>query len=99
MANGRYDELLGVELGSIVRQAAAERGVTTELGALRFVMAKLLVEVDDPVELASAVSRVASASVAAARAQRAISGDTAEALTEAVADILLALDAEGRSGA
>ena len=75
-------------------QAAAYGGVTDELAVLRIVMARLLAEEEDPVTLANAVARVASVSIQAARAQRAISGQLAEGLTDALTTILTELESE-----
>ena len=72
--------------------AAEEAGVTHELGALRVVMARLMEEEDDLVVLAGLVARVASVSIQAARIQRAITGQLAESLTDAVTTILADID-------
>lgn len=93
MDAGDYRGLFGGRLGELMSQAAADGGVADELGALRFVMARLLSEEDDPVVLAKAISRVAAVSIQAARAQRAISGQLAEGLTDAITAILTELDA------
>ncbi|CAA9547173.1 MAG: hypothetical protein AVDCRST_MAG19-464 [uncultured Thermomicrobiales bacterium] len=92
---GNYRELFGGKLGGLMAQAAEEKGVGDELGALRFVMARLLAEEDDPVTLAKSVARIASVSIQAQRAQRAISGQLAEGLTDAITSILTELDAGG----
>ena len=73
-------------------EAAGEAGVGDELGALRVVMARLLTEEDDLVVLAPLVARIASVSIQAARAQRAISGQLAESLTEALTSILTEME-------
>lgn len=88
MESGAYRDLFGDRLGPLMEQAASEAGVGDELGALRFVLARLLAEEDDPVTLAKAVARVASVSIQAARAQRAINGQLAEGLTDAITQIL-----------
>ena len=74
-------------------QAASDGGVADELAVLRIVMARLMAEETDPVVLAKAISRVAAVSIQAARAQRAISGQLAEGLTEALTTILAELGA------
>ena len=63
-----------------------------EIGALRFVMAKLLAEENDPAKLASSVTRVVTAAMQAARTGRAIGGESAEGLTSALTQILAELD-------
>jgi hypothetical protein len=85
---GDYRELFGGRLGELMARAAEEAGVTPELGALRIVMARLMEEEDDLIELAPLIARIASVSIQAARVQRAISGQLAESLTEALTSIL-----------
>ena len=92
---GDYRGLFGPSLNELMVQAAAERGVGDELAVLRIVMARLLAEEDDPVTLAEAISRVATVSIQAARGERAIDGQLAESLTDAVTDILAELEAGG----
>ena len=87
-----YRELLGDRLGEVMAGAAAEAGVANELGALRIVMARLLTEEEDLVVLAPLIARIASVSIQAARVQRAISGQLAESLTEALTTILADLE-------
>ena len=90
--SGDYRGLFGGKLGGLMQQAAEEKGVGDELGALRYVLAKLMNEEEDPVTLAKAVARVASVSIQAARAQRAIQGQLAEGLIDAITTILAELD-------
>jgi hypothetical protein len=93
---GDYRELFGGRLGEVMAQAAEEAGVADELGALRIVLARLMEEEDDLVVLAGLVARVASVSIQAARLQRAISGQLAESLTDAVTTILADLEGGDR---
>ena len=92
---GDYRGLFGSSLNELMVQAAAERGVGDELAVLRIVMARLLAEEDDPVTLATAISRVAAVSIQAARARRAITGKLAEGLTDAMTSILTDLGVGG----
>lgn len=89
---GNYRALFDDYLARVIAQAAAERGVLEEIGALRLVLARLLVEEDDLTKLAANVARVASVAVQAARAQRAIAGEVAQSLTEALTRILIEMD-------
>ncbi|MGI8977064.1 MAG: hypothetical protein ACR2GS_10120 [Thermomicrobiales bacterium] len=92
---GDYAGLFDDHLSQVMRQAAtavAERGLTDEIGALRYVLARLLMEEDDLTKLAANVTRVTSVAVQAARAQRAISGEVAQGLTSALTQILTELD-------
>jgi hypothetical protein len=92
---GDYRGLFGQKLGQVMQKAAADAGVQDEIAVLRIVMARLMAEVEDPIELAHAVARVASVSVQAARAQRAITGKVADALTEAFTALLIELTPGG----
>ncbi|HEV2106632.1 MAG TPA: hypothetical protein VGR16_00055 [Thermomicrobiales bacterium] len=89
---GDYQELLDRRLSDVIAQAAQDRSLVREIGALRFVLARLLAEEDDPAKLAASVARVSSVLVQATRAQRAISGEVADGLTEAMTRILAELD-------
>jgi hypothetical protein len=93
LAQGDYRHLFGQVLREIVEQAAGEPGLADEIGVLRVVLARLMVEERDPKQLAESVSRVAAVAIQAARAQRAISGEQAEGFTNAVTQILMELDA------
>lgn len=95
LEQGEYTALFDDHLSKVLHQAAtavSERGLIDEIGALRLVLARLLMEEDDLTKLASNVTRVASVAVQAARAQRAISGDVAQGLTSALTQILTELD-------
>jgi hypothetical protein len=92
LESGDYRELFGGGLGEVMAQAAEQADVSDELGALRIVMARLMEEEDDLVVMAGLVARVASVSIQAARIQRAITGQLAESLTDAVTTILADLD-------
>ena len=83
-------------MGEVMAEAAGEAGVADELGALRVVMARLLTEEDDLMVLAPLIARIASVSIQAARVQRAISGQLAESLTEALTTILTDLEGSDR---
>ena len=92
LEDGEYRGLFGRRLGEVLAQAAADRGLGDEIGALRVTLARLLVEEQDPQKLAASVARVAGVAVQATRAQRAISGELADGLTEALTQILTELD-------
>ncbi len=96
LESGDYRKLFDDRLGEVMAQAAAEIGVADELGALRIVMARLLTEQDDPVVLAPLIARIASVSIQAARVQRAINGQLAESLTDALTTILAEMEGSDR---
>lgn len=89
---GDYRRLMGAALHSVIQQASEAPGLDDEVGMLRVVLARLLVEEDDPAKLASGAARIAHVAVQAARARHALRGDQAENLTEAIATILTELD-------
>jgi hypothetical protein len=88
LARGEYRLLLDPEMWEVITAAGAERGLANEIGLLRVVLARLLVEETDPGRLAQNASRVAGVLVQAARAQHALSGEMADGLAEAVTHIL-----------
>src|SRR5262245_20119517 len=99
LEDGDYQEVLGQKIAALLREVAAEAGVSDELAILRIVMARLLAEEDDPVTLANAIARVASVSIRAAQVQRAITGQLAETLTEALTSLLNnIIDLDGSDG-
>src|SRR5262245_42420402 len=95
---GDYRGLFGEKVAAMIQQAAQEKGVTEEIGVLRIVMARLLAELragDGPVaQLAAAIAKIAAVSIQAAKTQRAISGELAGSLTDALTQILVELDQE-----
>ncbi|GIW04518.1 MAG: hypothetical protein KatS3mg059_1138 [Thermomicrobiales bacterium] len=66
---GRYRALLEARLREVLEEAGAERDLGEELGALRVVLLRLLVEEEDLDRLARNVSRVASAAARVRRVQ------------------------------
>jgi hypothetical protein len=91
---GDYRRLLGAAMHSVIQQAAAEPGLDEEIGMLRVVLARLLVEEGDPAKLAAGAARIAHVAVQAARARHALQGQQADNLTEAITQILTELDGE-----
>lgn len=79
-----YHALLGEALGTVLAEAASERSLVDEIGALRVTLARLLVEEDDVGRLATNVARVAAVAVQAARAQAAIGAERPEDVAAAV---------------
>jgi hypothetical protein len=96
LEEGDYKGLFGGRLSSLMVQAASEDGLDDVVGILRIVMAKLMVEEHDPVIQAKSLSRVAGVLIQAAKAKRAINGQLAEGLTDAITSILAELDGSGR---
>lgn len=94
LALGDYRSLLEPEVWDVIDTAGTERGLSNEIGLLRVVLVRLLSEESDPSRLAQGVARVTSVLVQAARAQRALSGEAADGLAEAVTQILMEFGGE-----
>jgi len=72
----------------------AEPGLSEEIGALRFVLQRLLAEEDDLARLAAGVARIASVVVQAAKAQQTMTGNRSDELAEALMRALIDLDGD-----
>ena len=83
-----YRRLFGERMDALMAAAAEEEGIEDEIGVLRILLARLMVEEADPLKLAEAVARIAGVSVQAARVRHAISGKRTESFTDAVARVL-----------
>jgi len=95
VARGEFGELFGGRLREVLAGAAAERGLTEELGALRVALVRLLSEEEDAGKLALGVARLAHATARLRREERALAeaGGVAE-WDAVVAQVLAELDAE-----
>ena len=91
LQQGDYRDLLERTLAKMIEQAGREGALTEEIGALRVVMKKLLKrDIDKHAdELSVSIPRLVNAIVRALKTQRAISGQTAGDLTEALTRVLL----------
>ena len=92
LERGQYRGLFDLNVQQVIDQAAAqvtEHGLIDELGALRMVLARILLEEKDLSRMVTNVTRVASVAVRAAQAQRVISGQAADGLTDALTKILI----------
>ena len=69
IAGGDYDGLLDPALWRLFDAAAETTGFGREIGALRFAMARLLAEEEDPRQLATQLARVTTTIVRATQAQ------------------------------
>jgi hypothetical protein len=92
LEEGEYRRLFDERLKEVIAQAAIERGLADEIGALRVVLARLLLEEDDLSKLVSGVARLASVTVQAARAQRTIVGEVGDGLADAINQFLAELE-------
>ena len=76
------------------RSTSTEPGLGEEIGALRFVLQRLLAEEDDLARLAAGVARIASVVVQAAKAQQTMTGNQSDELAEALLTALAELDGD-----
>ncbi len=90
--SGGSDELVNIAVERILRTIGQKMSLEDEIGALRLVL-KRVITLDaldgDPKETAATVARLSDSIVRAVRAQRAISGDLAEDLSEALTTVLI----------
>lgn len=97
-AAGDYDGLLDPALWRLLDIAAASTGFGREIGALRFAMARLLAEEDDPRQLATQLARVATTIVRATQAQRRPDADGDDPVRAALLVGLNELDGDDDGG-
>ena len=72
----------------LVEEMSEAGDLQDEIGIMRAVLVKLMVEVDDPVELANAAAKVAAATRGLLLTQRVVAGDAAGDLTDALTKVL-----------
>lgn len=89
LESANFRNLLPEKLTQIIAEAGREGSLTDEIGSLRVVLKRLMDEERDSQRLSESIPRVVNATVRALKAQRAISGETAGDLTEALTRVLL----------
>lgn len=94
LRRGDYRALLDRRFDEVLAQAASERGLTEEIGALRFVLKRLLAEEQNLTRLAAGVARVVGVAIRAAQVEKAIGGEAADGLAAALSTVLAELDRE-----
>jgi hypothetical protein len=93
VARGEYGGLFDEPVRRILAQAAEEKALDQELGALRFMMARLLMEDGDPVRQALGISRVATAAARIVKTGASIE-EPRDTLQEWITEHLRELDQE-----
>lgn len=83
----------GDALETVLEQAATERKLIDEVGALRITLTRLLLEEDDVGRLATSVARVAAVAVRAAQIRSAIATERPD---DVAAEIARTLDELGK---
>lgn len=87
------DGQLDPVLVGLLQKAGTDAGLNGEIGALRLVLHRLLTDHELPVaDLARHVARVTAVIAQVCRAQRAISGEMADGITDALTQLLVELD-------
>ena len=87
MAGGDYDGLLAPGLWRLFDAAAGATGFGREIGALRFAMARLLAEEEDPRHLATQLARVTTTIIRATQAHQ-MTGGTDDGVRSALLTVL-----------
>ena len=88
LARGEYRALFEPPLGEVLAQAAADRPLLDEIGALRVALARLLAEEEDASKLATGVARLAGVAIQAAKARREVEESADDGLTALLTRIL-----------
>jgi hypothetical protein len=91
LETGDYRRLFGTHIDSIFRQAAtqlADTGLGDEIGALRYVLARLIAEQKDLDRLAINVARIVSVTIKAAQMQSDLTEQVADAFAEELRQVL-----------
>jgi hypothetical protein len=91
LETGDYRSLFGRHIDSIFHQASnqlAESGLGDEIGALRYVLARLIAEQKDLDRLAINVARIVSVTIKAAQMQQDLTGQAADAFAEELRQVL-----------
>ncbi len=88
LATGDRAALLPEALRAIIAEAGRDSRLDTEIGALRVVVERLLLEVPDAERLATLLPRLTNAIVRALQTQRALGGEEDDELAELVKRVL-----------
>ena len=91
---GTYRVLLDNELRATLAKATSEileKGLIDELGALRVVLLRVLVEESELAKLVTNITRIVTVAAQAMRVQHAVSGEQATTVTESVSTLLASL--------
>jgi hypothetical protein len=89
---GQHHKLVEEAVQQIIRQAGAERSLEHEIGALRFVLNRVIAMdalEGDPAATAATVARLVDSIVRAVKMQRALSGDLADDLAGSLTTVLI----------
>ena len=93
VATGSFDAVVGRPLRRALTQAADDRTLEPEIGALRLAMLRLLREEPDPTRLANGLARLAGVALQAARVRQSSDGGDSEIRAIFLREIA-AIDAE-----
>ena len=97
LAEGGYRALLDPPVQLVIEEAAAIQGIAQELGAVRFALAKVVSEVQDPNQLASSVARLAACAAQLLRVVRPTAKEADEELIATLNQIMVDLEKEARA--
>lgn len=94
LESGTFRELYGARLGELMAEAAGDKSVNDELGALRYVQAKALAEIEDAEVLARTLATISKAITGLVRLQSSQTGEGKAMLASAIYDLLGVMDGE-----
>lgn len=95
---GTFDDLLAAPVRATIAGAARAPGLEDEIGMLRLVMVRLLVEEDDLTKLVGGMARLSTAITQAARLRRAIGAEATGDLLDTLTRVLNDLDEDPGDG-
>ena len=94
---GDYQSLYDAPMRLLIEQGSAIQGIEEELGAVRFALAKLMNEEEDPNKLATGVARLASATVQLLKIVKPAASEASDPAVETINRILIELEKEARA--
>lgn len=92
--SGDYATLYTPTIAALIEAAAKEKGLDTEIGALRVVLAEVVSTIDDPAEKARVAATVTRAIALVSRTQSAADSGLVAGLQELIYGVLGDLDGE-----
>jgi len=101
LEDGTYRDFFGSNVASIFSEAIeqlAEVGLAEEIGSLRVVLARLLVEENDLNRLAMNTARIVTVAVRSAQMHNEISGKNTNDVVDALTRILAEIGGDGAAG-
>lgn len=97
LKRAEYGALYDPPVKTVIEEAAAIPGIDQELGAVRFALAKVLNDVEDAIQLAGTVARLAACTAQLLRVVRPTVRESDEQLISTLNQIMVDLEKEARA--